>query len=43
LRGANPVGRMLFANPGTARDGERFVPDQEIRFEVAPRNMQMAR
>jgi hypothetical protein len=43
LRGANPVGRTLFANPGTARDGERFVPDQEIRFEVAPRNMQMAR
>ena len=43
LRGANPAGRMLFVNPGTARQGERFVPDQEIRFEVAPRNMNAGR
>ena len=39
LRGTNPTGQTLFVHPGTARTGERFVPDQEIRFDVAPRNM----
>jgi hypothetical protein len=43
LRGANPAGRTLFVNPGTARHGERFVPDEAISFEVAPRNMNVGR
>lgn len=33
----------LFARPGTARGGERFVPDQEIRFDVTPRNLNPGR
>jgi prepilin-type N-terminal cleavage/methylation domain-containing protein len=33
----------LFARPGTSRGGERFVPDQEIRFDVAPRNVNPGR
>jgi hypothetical protein len=35
LRG--PAG-ALFAHGGTSRDANRWVPDQEIRFEVSPRN-----
>jgi hypothetical protein len=33
----------LFAKPGTARGGELYVPDQELRFDVAPRNMNLGR
>jgi hypothetical protein len=33
----------LFARPGTARSGERYVPDQEIRFDVTPRNLNLER
>lgn len=40
LRG--PAG-TLFRHGGLARGGERFVPDQEIRFDVAPRNMNLGR
>jgi hypothetical protein len=29
----------LFARGGTSRDGKRWLPDQEIRFYVAPRNL----
>lgn len=36
LRG--PAGR-LFTRGGTASAAERYVPDHEIRFDVAPRNM----
>jgi hypothetical protein len=43
LRGANPAGRTLFVHPGTARAGEQFVPDQEIRFDVTPRNLNVGR
>jgi hypothetical protein len=43
LRGTNPVTQLLFANPGTARRAERLVPDQEIRFDVAPPNMNLGR
>jgi hypothetical protein len=43
LRGANPAGQLLFIHPGPARTGGRIVPDQEIRFEVAPRNMNVGR
>ena len=38
LRG--PAGPLFF-NAGTARDGQRWVPDQEVRFMVAPRNLNM--
>jgi prepilin-type N-terminal cleavage/methylation domain-containing protein len=31
----------LFARPGTARGGERFVPDLEVRFDVTPRNLNL--
>jgi prepilin-type N-terminal cleavage/methylation domain-containing protein len=40
LRG--PAG-VLFARGGTSKGGERFVPDQEIRFDVAPRNLNLDR
>jgi prepilin-type N-terminal cleavage/methylation domain-containing protein len=40
LRG--PAG-VLFARGGISRGGERFVPDQEIRFDVAPRNLNLGR
>ena len=43
LRGANPAGQVLFIHPGPARQGGRIVPDQEIRFEVTPRNMNVTR
>jgi prepilin-type N-terminal cleavage/methylation domain-containing protein len=43
MRGANPAGQTLFVNPGTAADGNRYISDQEIRFEVTPRNMNFAR
>jgi hypothetical protein len=40
LRG--PAG-ILFAKGGTSTGGYRLVPDQEIRFDVAPRNMNLGR
>ena len=40
LRG--PAG-PLFARAGTSSSSHRFVPDQEIRFEVAPRNVNLQR
>jgi prepilin-type N-terminal cleavage/methylation domain-containing protein len=40
LRG--PAG-VLFRHGGTSKSGERFVPDQEIRFDVAPRNLNLGR
>jgi Tfp pilus assembly protein PilW len=40
LRG--PAG-PLFVNGGTARGGLAWVPDQEVRFEIAPRNVNMGR
>jgi len=43
LRGTNPEGRTLFMNPGTSRGGAAWVPDQEIRFEITPRNMNIGR
>jgi hypothetical protein len=43
LRGTNPDGSMLFTNPGTSKSGNTLVPDQEIRFEVTPRNMNIGR
>lgn len=36
LRGPASV---LFAHGGTSRDGQQWVPDVEIRFQVTPRNM----
>jgi hypothetical protein len=40
LRGPASV---LFANAGTSHDANRWVPDQEIRFQVSPRNMNLER
>ena len=40
LRG--PAG-YLFTNGGTSKDGTKWVPDQEIRFEVSPRNLNLGR
>jgi prepilin-type N-terminal cleavage/methylation domain-containing protein len=34
---------VLFFNAGTAIDGRRWVPDQEVRFMVAPRNLNLGR
>ncbi len=33
----------LFMKGGNAKGGEMWVPDQELRFEVAPRNMNLGR
>jgi prepilin-type N-terminal cleavage/methylation domain-containing protein len=43
LRGTNPTGKTLFINPGSSRTGTGYVADQEIRFEVSPRNMNIGR
>lgn len=40
LRG--PAG-VLFTRAGTSTSAERFLPDQEIRFDVTPRNMNLGR
>lgn len=40
LRG--PAG-ALFRNGGTSKSARQLVPDQEIRFEVAPRNINLGR
>ena len=40
LRG--PVG-PLFAHAGSSSGGHTFVPDQEVRFDVAPRNLNVER
>ena len=40
LRG--PAG-VLFTNGGTSREPTRWAPDQEIRVQVSPRNMGLAR
>lgn len=40
LRG--PAG-VLFRRGGTSAGGFRWVPDQELRFEVSPRNLNLAR
>ncbi len=44
LRASLASGRgALFANPGTATNPSRTVPDQSIRFDVSPRNMNPGR
>src|SRR5262245_36755192 len=40
LRG--PAG-ALFVNGGTSRGGNQWLPDIEVRFRVAPRNLNLAR
>ena len=40
LRG--PAG-VLFRHGGRSSSGERFIPDQEVRFDVSPRNMNLGR
>jgi hypothetical protein len=44
LRGSLITGNAaLFANPGTATNAARTVSDQSIRFDISPRNMNLAR
>jgi hypothetical protein len=33
----------LFAHGGYAKGGEMWVPDQELRFDVSPRNLNLGR
>jgi Tfp pilus assembly protein PilW len=33
----------LFTNAGTSHGGSQWVPDQEIRFQIAPRNLNLSR
>jgi len=33
----------LFSHGGTSRGGARWVPDQEVRFQVSPRNLNLGR
>jgi hypothetical protein len=40
LRG--PAG-VLFAHGGTARAGDRYVPDLVTQFDITPRNLNLAR
>jgi hypothetical protein len=40
LRG--PAGTMVLKG-GTANASDRFIPDQEIQFDVTPRNMNLGR
>jgi hypothetical protein len=40
LRG--PAG-VLFSNGGTSRGGSKWVPDQEIQFQITPRNLNPGR
>jgi hypothetical protein len=40
LRG--PAG-ALFLKAGTARAGDRYVPDLEVQFDITPRNMNFGR
>jgi len=40
LRG--PAG-LLFTRGGTANAAERYVPDQEVSFDITPRNMNLGR
>jgi hypothetical protein len=45
LRGqvASTTERAWFRVAGTARDPYRLVPDLEVQFDVAPRNLNLAR
>jgi prepilin-type N-terminal cleavage/methylation domain-containing protein len=43
LRGKNPTGQTLFVNPGNSTSAYQRVPDYSMSFEVAPRNMNLAR
>lgn len=40
FRGADTT---LFMKPGSARGGQRYIPDYGVTFEVAPRNLNLAR
>jgi len=40
FRGSNP---WLFRRPGTARGGVVYIPDQSVTFDVASRNLALAR
>lgn len=40
FRGVNPT---LFARPGKSTGGTRFIPDFSTAFDVAPRNLNLAR
>ena len=33
----------LFSHGGTSKGGDKWVPDQEIRFQVSPRNLNLGR
>jgi hypothetical protein len=33
----------LFSKSGTSRSGQMMVPDQEVRFDITPRNMNLGR
>ena len=40
LRGRDTT---LFRNPGTAKGGERYVPDYQLSFDISPRNLNLTR
>ncbi len=33
----------LFTYGGTSRGGNKYIPDQEVRFQVTPRNLNLGR
>ena len=41
--GASKQAILDFVAGVTEEGGERFVPDQEVRFDVSPRNMNLGR
>jgi hypothetical protein len=40
MRGADTT---LFLRPGTSRGSEQYIPDQELAFEITPRNLNFGR
>ena len=40
LRGSSTA---LFKKPGTAKGGDRYVPDYRLSFDISPRNLNLAR
>jgi len=47
VQATNPAMRgtdtSLFLKPGTARGGDRYIPDYRLGFDITPRNLNLAR
>ena len=43
IAGLRGPASALFTNGGTSRSGNRWAPDQEVRFDVSSRNLNLGR